>query len=190
MCRRFDGLYSVSYHFTDGGETQFSYSSQHHYFIAKALRCSGPDWYEFGEFCYKPFEEKKTWHSARTACRQLGADLVSIRSMTEEGFNHRLYKNMDVVDVWIGLNDLGFSGLFSWSDHHEVTFTYWAPGEPNNHLGFNEDCVEMYHETGRWNDVTCSELNTYIFRTIYIGPTHFWGPQRSDLLVVTVVVVM
>lgn len=25
MCHRFDGLYSVSYHFTDGGETQFSY---------------------------------------------------------------------------------------------------------------------------------------------------------------------
>lgn len=49
-------------------------------------------------------------------------------------------------DVWIGLNDLGFSGLFSWSDHHEVTFTHWAPGEPNNHLGFDEDCVEMYHE--------------------------------------------
>lgn len=49
-------------------------------------------------------------------------------------------------DVWIGLNDLGFSGLFSWSDHHEVTFTYWAPGEPNNHLGFNEDCVELFHQ--------------------------------------------
>lgn len=50
------------------------------------LRCSGPDWYEFGEFCYKPFEEKKTWHSARTACRQLGADLASIMSMTEQSW--------------------------------------------------------------------------------------------------------
>ncbi len=54
--------------------------------ISLELRCSGPDWYEFGEFCYKPFEEKKTWHSARTACRQLGADLVSIRSMTEQSW--------------------------------------------------------------------------------------------------------
>lgn len=50
------------------------------------LRCSGPDWYEFGEFCYKPFEEKKTWHSARTACRKLGADLASIMSMTEQSW--------------------------------------------------------------------------------------------------------
>lgn len=50
------------------------------------LRCSGPDWYEFGEFCYKPFEEKKTWHNARTACRKLGADLASIVSMTEQSW--------------------------------------------------------------------------------------------------------
>ena len=49
-------------------------------------------------------------------------------------------------DVWIGLNDLDFSGYFVWSDHHEVTFTYWSPGEPNNHLGFDEHCVEMYYE--------------------------------------------
>uniref|UniRef100_A0A671RIG7 C-type lectin domain-containing protein n=1 Tax=Sinocyclocheilus anshuiensis TaxID=1608454 RepID=A0A671RIG7_9TELE len=193
MCCRFDGLYSVSYHFTDGGETQFSYSSQHH-FIAKALRCSGPDWYEFGEFCYKPFEEKKTWHSARTACRQLGADLVSIRSMTEQMCvcisECVCTKERETTsDVWIGLNDLGFSGLFSWSDHHEATFTYWAPGEPHNHLGFSEDCVEMYHETARWNDVTCSELNTYVckmpkghYPLPSVQPTIYGCPQVSRAL--------
>lgn len=48
-------------------------------------------------------------------------------------------------DVWIGLNDLTVPGLFMWSDEHMVTFTYWAPGEPNNHDGFSEDCVEMLH---------------------------------------------
>lgn len=48
------------------------------------LRCSGPDWYEFAEFCYKPFQDKKTWHNARTACRSLGAELVSIRSIKEQ----------------------------------------------------------------------------------------------------------
>lgn len=119
-------------------------------------------------------------------------------------------------DVWIGLNDLGFSGLFSWSDHHEVTFTYWAPGEPNNHLGFDEDCVELFHQvlmrykaqepnvlntgawmssqcfasqSGRWNDVTCTELNTYICKTPKghyplpsIQPTIYGCPQVSHAL--------
>lgn len=49
-------------------------------------------------------------------------------------------------DVWIGLNDLVVSGMFSWTDEHMVTFTYWAPGEPNSHDGFSEDCVEMLHQ--------------------------------------------
>ncbi|XP_067232917.1 C-type mannose receptor 2-like [Chanodichthys erythropterus] len=170
VSRQFDGLYSVSYHFTDG-----------------ELRCSGPDWYEFGEFCYKPFEEKKTWHNARTACRKLGADLTSIMSMTEQSWLES-YLYLATSDVWIGLNDLGFSGLFSWSDHHEVTFTHWAPGEPNNHLGFDEDCVEMYHETGRWNDVTCTELNTYIckmpkghYPLPSVQPTIYGCPQGWDV---------
>ncbi len=49
-------------------------------------------------------------------------------------------------DVWTGLNDLFIPGMFAWSDEHMVTFTYWAPGEPNNHNGFSEDCVEMLHQ--------------------------------------------
>ena len=49
----------------------------------------------------------------------------------------------ETSDVWTGMNDLDFPGLFTWSDGHMVTFTYWAPGEPNNHAGYNEDCVEM-----------------------------------------------
>ncbi|XP_038845355.1 macrophage mannose receptor 1 [Salvelinus namaycush] len=142
--RQYDGNYQISYQFAD-----------------QELRCSGPDWYEFGDFCYKPYGDKKTWHAARGECRKLGADLVSIQSMTEQSWLES-YLYMATNDVWIGLNDVGFSGLFSWSDNHWVTFTYWAPGEPNNHQGFNEDCVEMFYQTGRWNDVPCTELNTYI----------------------------
>ncbi|KAF4077177.1 hypothetical protein AMELA_G00205040 [Ameiurus melas] len=145
--KQYSGTYSVSYQFADG-----------------ELRCSGNDWYEFGEFCYKPFLEKKTWHEAQSACRRHGAELVSIMSLTEQSWIES-YLYMATSDVWIGLNDLEFSGYFTWSDRHEVKFTYWAPGEPNNHLGFKEDCVEMYHQTGRWNDVTCTELNTYICKT-------------------------
>ncbi|XP_049459415.1 macrophage mannose receptor 1 [Epinephelus fuscoguttatus] len=142
--RQYDGSYSVSYTFADG-----------------ELRCSGPDWYEFGDFCYKPFGDKKTWHDAQGACRAQGAELVSILSMTEQSWLES-YLYMATSDVWTGLNDLVVTGMFTWSDEHMVTFTYWAPGEPNNHDGFSEDCVEMLHQTGRWNDVACTELNTYI----------------------------
>uniref|UniRef100_A0A3Q2D4K7 C-type lectin domain-containing protein n=1 Tax=Cyprinodon variegatus TaxID=28743 RepID=A0A3Q2D4K7_CYPVA len=136
------------------------------------LRCSGPDWYEFGDFCYKPFGDKKTWHNARSSCRNLGADLVSIQSMKEQSWVES-YLYMGILkcevfsfaatsNVWTGLNDLAIPGLFMWSDEHIVTFTYWAPGEPNNHNGFSEDCVEMLHQTGRWNDKSCTQLNNYV----------------------------
>uniref|UniRef100_A0A8C1PUM4 C-type lectin domain-containing protein n=1 Tax=Cyprinus carpio TaxID=7962 RepID=A0A8C1PUM4_CYPCA len=142
--------------------------SQNHYFIAKTawsewhvsseLRCSGPDWYEFGEFCYKPFEEKKTWHSARTSCRQLGADLVSILSMTEQTVQQ------GKTDAWIGLRRLAGSDSYKWSDGWPVFFTHWGPGEPTNHEG--EGCVSMHAPShfiqGTWNDTACAAAKPYI----------------------------
>ncbi|XP_024917706.1 macrophage mannose receptor 1 isoform X1 [Cynoglossus semilaevis] len=142
--REFDGNFEVSFTFADG-----------------ELRCSGPDWHEFGDFCYKAFSDKKTWHDARESCRKLGADLVSILSMVEQSWLES-YLYLLTSDTWIGLNDLKVQGFFTWSDEHMTTFTHWAPGEPNNHEGFNEDCVEMWNTTGRWNDKPCTELNSYI----------------------------
>lgn len=48
--------------------------------------------------------------------------------------------------MWIGLNDIVIPGWYTWSDEHMATFTYWAPGAPNNHDGFSEDCVKMLHQ--------------------------------------------
>lgn len=104
----------MSYSFADGGELRFIISV-HLSLLCKflfseiilyvfffiplpELRCSGPDWYEFGEFCYKPFGDKKTWRDARHACRNLGAELVSIQSMTEQSWlESYLYTGMDLV---------------------------------------------------------------------------------------------
>lgn len=61
------------------------------------LRCSGPDWYEFGDFCYKPFTDQKTWREAQATCRSLGAELVSILSMMEQSWlESYLYMGMDL----------------------------------------------------------------------------------------------
>ncbi|TNN53351.1 Macrophage mannose receptor 1 [Liparis tanakae] len=167
---QYDGDYAVSYTFADG-----------------ELRCSGLDWYEFGDFCYKPFEDKQTWQDAQDTCRTLGAELVSVLSGTEQSWLES-YLYLATSDVWTGLNDLSVSGLFSWSDEEMVTFTHWAPGEPNNHDGFTEDCVEMLHQSGRWNDVSCTELNTYIckmpkahYPVPSVKPTVYGCPQVGQL---------
>ena len=67
------------------------------HFSSVELRCSGPDWYEFGDFCYKPFGDKKTWNQAQQACRSEEADLVSILSMKEQSWlESYLYMGMSL----------------------------------------------------------------------------------------------
>ncbi|XP_051907364.1 macrophage mannose receptor 1 [Hippocampus zosterae] len=163
---QYDGEYPLSYTFANG-----------------ELRCSGPDWYEFGEFCYKSFQDKKTWADAQDTCRSIGAELVSIRSMVEQSWLES-YLYFATSDMWTGLNDLLVSGMYVWSDQHMVTFTYWAPGQPNNHHGFNDDCVKMLHQTGRWNDVSCTELNRFMckmpkghYQLPSVKPTVYGCPQ-------------
>uniref|UniRef100_A0A4W5RXF7 C-type lectin domain-containing protein n=1 Tax=Hucho hucho TaxID=62062 RepID=A0A4W5RXF7_9TELE len=123
-----------------------------------ALRCSGPDWYEFGEFCYKPYGDKKTWHAARGECRKLGADLVSIQSMTEQSWLEKdfLSTHTKGKSKWIGLKHNPTDGGYHWSDATPVSHTNWGHGEPNNHEG-REDCVEMVSNTNGtsswWNDL-------------------------------------
>uniref|UniRef100_A0A8C6S6N5 C-type lectin domain-containing protein n=1 Tax=Neogobius melanostomus TaxID=47308 RepID=A0A8C6S6N5_9GOBI len=119
--------------------------------------CPGLDWYEFGDFCYKPSMDKKTWHDAQKACRTVGAELVSILSITEPLTKH-------TSDVWTGLNDLEFTG-YSWSDGTPLSHTNWGHGEPNNHEG-REDCVEMVSSTNGtiswWNDLNCDAHQDWI----------------------------
>ena len=43
-----------------------------------------------------------------------------------------------------------------------LTYFHWNEGEPNNYDGI-EDCIEMYTDTGKWNDVYCIQPYAYSF---------------------------
>uniref|UniRef100_A0A3P9HN46 C-type lectin domain-containing protein n=1 Tax=Oryzias latipes TaxID=8090 RepID=A0A3P9HN46_ORYLA len=136
------------------------------------LRCPGLDWLEFGEFCYKPFGDRKTWQDAQRVCRDLGAELVSIMSMKEQSWVESYFYMGKALEkttnnLWTGLNDLLVPGMFTWSDDFEVTFTYWAPGEPNNHNGFSEDCEA--------NDAECQH---YLQQTLTLLVHFCYIPDR------------
>uniref|UniRef100_A0A8D3ECW2 C-type lectin domain-containing protein n=1 Tax=Scophthalmus maximus TaxID=52904 RepID=A0A8D3ECW2_SCOMX len=123
------------------------------------LRCSGPDWYEFGEFCYKPFGDRKTWGAAHEDCVARGANLVSIHSQEEEEF---LSVYSKASSKWIDHSDiLGYS----WSDGTPLSHTNWGRGEPNDHDG-REECVEMVSSTNGtyswWNDLNCDAHQDWI----------------------------
>ena len=65
-------------------------------------------------------------------------------------------------DWWLGLNDREQEGTFVWvATDEELTYSNWAPGEPNDLLG--EDCVSMDDSpAGEWNDASCSNTERYV----------------------------
>jgi C-type mannose receptor len=52
-------------------------------------------------------------------------------------------------------------GRFQWQDGSNLSFTNWNNGEPNNYGGV-EKCVELFVESGKWNDMDCKYLRPSI----------------------------
>ena len=57
--------------------------------------------------------------------------------------------------LWIGFNDLAQKSHYTWSSGEPVTYTDWAPNEPDNSPP-GEDYVAIYYpnhsERNEWND--------------------------------------
>ncbi|XP_061134384.1 macrophage mannose receptor 1-like [Syngnathus typhle] len=136
-------------------------------FADKEPRCLGPEWEEFADFCYKRFDERKTWYGARQACSCLKAELVSIRSKVERDWLQDLLTSAH-GKTWIGLNALVVPGKFVWSDHQKVTLTNWAPQELGDRL---EKCVAALSQSGKWKMMSCEQLNGYMCKM----PTDRYG---------------
>jgi len=77
-----------------------------------------------------------------------------------------------VNDIWIGFDDFANEGQFRWVTGEPVTFTGWAPGEPNN--AGDEDVTELYRD-GKWNDITWGDGST-----AYV--VEFDGPFQTGIL--------
>lgn len=76
---------------------------------------------------------------------------------------------MPVLVRRIGLNDRDDEGMFVWvSDGSEMTYSNWAPGQPDDFCHYDmayvsdrcypgEDCVHVHGDAteGTWNDDSC-----------------------------------
>ncbi|XP_071489219.1 echinoidin-like [Diadema antillarum] len=129
-------------------------------------------WRQNGSFCYRLFNEQRTWGAAENRCKTFrplnsarcpdaAAHLVSIHSESEKNFVYNYFRSQSGVQsntkMWIGLNDIQREGTMVWSDGTQFNFRAWLPGEPNN--SGNEDCVEIGHKAcspAKWNDLACS----------------------------------
>lgn len=95
-------------------------------------------------------------------CKEMGGDLVKITSARENEYVLALARKElpQMKQVWIGLQWIE-NGIY-WADYSALSYTNWAPNEPNG--GANEPCGHMWigHATnlpgrasGFWNDIGC-----------------------------------
>lgn len=56
---------------------------------------------------------------------------------------------------------------FFWRDGFFVNFLNWNKGESLDAMSFfQEECVEMYIDSGKWNDVICFIKRRYVCKKI------------------------
>ncbi|MEO1393970.1 MAG: DUF4347 domain-containing protein [Cyanobacteria bacterium J06634_5] len=92
----------------------------------------------------------KTWEQAQAEAESLGGNLVSINAAAEETWLKQTFGSTE--GFWIGLNDTAVEGQFEWASGEALTYTNWAPGEPNNGQG-NQDYGWMnYGPSQQWDD--------------------------------------
>ncbi|XP_064238040.1 CD209 antigen isoform X2 [Aotus nancymaae] len=118
------------------------------------------EWTFFQGNCYFVSNSQRNWHDSVTACQEVGAQLVVIKSDEEQNFL-QLQSSRSNRFTWMGLSDLKQEGTWQWVDGSSLSPSlrrYWNKGEPNN-IG-EEDCAE-FNGNG-WNDDKCSVAKFWI----------------------------
>jgi hypothetical protein len=130
----------------DTGCTQFTFGGRAYYF------CTGA----------------RSWADARTRCQlQLLGDLVHIDDAAEDAF---VLSHL-VASAWIGAQDTT-EGSWRWANDSALFWTggsagtasayaHWNSGEPNDFNGA-EDCAEIRHPDGLWNDQACANASDFV----------------------------
>ncbi|KAK7799486.1 hypothetical protein U0070_022610, partial [Myodes glareolus] len=108
------------------------------------------DWTLFQRNCYFFSTFQQTWMESVSACQEVGAKLVVIKSGEEQSFLQQSAKKKG--GAWMGLSDIKKEGKWRWVDDSPLkTWKYWSPGEPSGKN--DEDCAE-FSDNG-WNDSVC-----------------------------------
>ena len=124
-----------------------------------------PSWREWGSRClFVPPERSTSLFRCVDLCAEHGGTPACIGSAAE---------NNDVVTaefaaaadgLWLGLyqNETGLGPAKGWGRcvaGDAPTFSNWDEGQPDDHLGYQQDCAWVDTTTGRWRDIACLHLN-------------------------------
>jgi len=113
-----------------------------------------PEGYELvGNHYVKYFDQKKFWVDAKAACKEDGAQLVTVEDDETiewiKGVGNPVGR-----PVWTGANDRAEEGKWVWDDSKPVVNIPWGAGEPNSGMGLdlNEDCGLANYSEFVWSN--------------------------------------
>ena len=135
---------------------------------AQCKTCCKSPWVGFQRNCYLFVPDAKYQADAEAHCQSLStsvrqAHLTSILNEAERNFikDYIGESQSGVGKVWTGFNDKEEEGVFKWTDGKSSTYRAWATGEPNSYTD-DENCVEIYVQANKWNDVPCSRSSPFL----------------------------
>ncbi|CAH1794591.1 unnamed protein product [Owenia fusiformis] len=128
--------------------------------LADPRLCGDGNWLYFENNCYTLLTGSYTWNQFWAVCTQeYNAVGATIFSATENQFVWAMFggQNRD-RNAWLGGNRIGREHPdFRWQDGTGMSYTNWAPGEPNNGGigGPEQECMIIREDDGKWDDIEC-----------------------------------
>ena len=117
-------------------------------------------YYLLGE--YDVHVELRTYAEAKEICKSHGRQLAEPTSASANSEVTELAKAKGVSRFWIGIHDITNEGTFTYeSNGQPIGYKNWNYGEPND-WGSGEDCAEIYVNTGKWNDLSCNNKQSFV----------------------------
>ncbi|XP_077993136.1 lymphocyte antigen 75-like [Glandiceps talaboti] len=144
-----------------------------------------PDWFEYDGMCYYfshiSGEGDKSWTDSRSYCNSMGGELVSIHGEEENTWITDRIRKSNTNNIYIGLREYGWSGIYEWSDGTMLQYENWEVGEPNDFNG-EEECVNIYaHSDGTWNDINCGDKLPFICKKFNHTTEPITYPQTTPM---------
>lgn len=96
---------------------------------------------------------------------QIFLTIIHVVCLGNFWFTNSRFRWIGFVDeFWLGGTKLGNESNFYWMGQNKAfRFTNWLLGEPNNHEGRGEACLEVWPDHDyKWNDETCSPLHYFV----------------------------
>ncbi len=127
--------------------------------VDRVIEVEDGETFTFNGNTYAYINKSMTGYEAREYCESLVGHLATITSPEEDEFiKNTVLASPAKAYYWLG-GTKDDAGNWIWLTGEDWEYSNWNGGEPNN-VGGREDCLHLYSDSKRWNDLP-SDTNVY-----------------------------